>query len=144
MVDVDLQLGRSRLQVGMSQLSLEVVERDAKVEGSDRIKTPQSVRSDHVEGLAVLMAPVSPFRHNPPGFAALWRIRRWHIGLTYLLHIPGSCPRKLHPLDPKKAPSEIRREERGIPTMPALNLLIVFMVQNCLISKKYISNRFSC
>ena len=58
-------------------------------------------RGYHVEGLAVLNAAVRPFCHK---------------------FIPGSCPRKLHPLDLQKAPSEIRRDERGIPMMPSLNI----------------------
>jgi hypothetical protein len=42
----------------MPQLSLEVVERDAEVEGPDRMEMPQRVRGDHVEGLATLETPV--------------------------------------------------------------------------------------
>lgn len=44
----------------MPQLSLEVVEGYAHVEGPDRMEVPQCVRGDHVEGLAVLIAPISP------------------------------------------------------------------------------------
>ncbi len=59
-VDVGLEIDRGRLQVGMPQLSLEVVERNAEVEGQDRMEMPQRVRGDHVEGPAVLIAAVSP------------------------------------------------------------------------------------
>ena len=123
MVDVGLEIDRGCLQVGVAELSLEVVEGYAHIEGSDRMKMPPGVRGDHVEGLAVLIAPVSPFCHK---------------------FIPGSCPRRLHTVDLQKALSEIRIDERGIPMMPSPNLLIVFIVGICLISKKYISNRFSC
>jgi len=37
-VDVDLEIDRSRLQIGMAELSLEVVEGYAEVEGPDRMK----------------------------------------------------------------------------------------------------------
>ena len=60
MIDVGLEIDRGRLQIGVPQLSLEVVEGYAEVEGPDRMEMPQSVRGDDVEGLAVLIAPVSP------------------------------------------------------------------------------------
>ena len=44
----------------MAELSLEVVEGYAHIEGSDRMKMPPGVRGDHVEGLAAIIAPVSP------------------------------------------------------------------------------------
>lgn len=58
-VDIDVQINLGRLQIGMLQLSLEVLEGYAQVEVPGPMEMPKVVRGDHVEGLAVLIA------HNP-------------------------------------------------------------------------------
>ena len=60
MVDVCLQIDRGRLQVGVTELSLEVAKGDTKIEGMDRVKVPQGMWSNYLERLAVLIPSIDP------------------------------------------------------------------------------------
>ena len=96
-VDVGLQVDRGRLQVGMTELSLEVVEGYAHVEGPDLMEMPQSVRSDDVEGLAASIAPISSLYHLHISRLGQWW-RTQPNGIKRLLNpTPSSLLRSLCP-----------------------------------------------
>jgi len=74
-VDIGLDIDRDRLQVGMPQLSLNVVERDAEVDGPDRMEMPKRVRGDHVRGACRPYLARKPISPQPPGSITPWRIK---------------------------------------------------------------------
>lgn len=123
MIDVGLQIDRGRFQVGVAELSLEVVEGYAEVEGTNRMEMPQSVRSDHVERFTVFIAPVSPLN------------ARLHRALVDDLPHPRGChgggdtlagedvSRVVEGLDPPLQFGYQGRRDHDVPVLPGLRLV---------------------
>ena len=69
MLQVGVQVYRSRGQVGVSQLSLEIVQRHSSVQGSDCVSMPQGMRRYRIQGPPVLIVTIYPL--DPGLFGSL-------------------------------------------------------------------------
>ena len=69
MPQVGVQVHRSRGQVRMPQLSLEVIQRHSSVQGSDRMSMPQGMRRYRIQGPSVFVVTIYPL--NPGLFGCL-------------------------------------------------------------------------